>query len=559
MMFGFRSWLLGPVVSTTLMIFVKALLATASSFSSKAVRDTAYEWASIPSSNSLQWKTCFGIFTCTKLQVPLDYGNPARGNTSIAILKYAAQNETAETQNIVINIGGPGGINTDFVVENAEVVSEMMGSQHNIVGLDPRGVGYSGPTVDCWPGHAERRAQFEKLYYPYISNSSSTALDYQFYTAAIFGKACTLTVGGSDGNASFMSTPAVARDLLSYITAEQIAARRPEEDAKLSYCGMSYGTVLATTFASMFPNNVGRIIADGVLDAADYYDLGWKKNLQESDKALNKFHQYCYQAGPRNCSFWGPSIDNISDRFQTVFEKLKYSPMPIPASELCHIPFLATYSDLKQYTLQAMYDSLANFPALADVLSGLEAGNTTNYMQAVTSGTIPANPCNDGSSGSTVDANTLIKCVDGYGGHKFENVGEYRAFVETLTRESTFFGEVWPNNANTVACRAFTVEVPERGKLHGSIMAARNTSFPILFVASEIDPVTPKYNAYKMASVFPGSVVLKQNSVGHTATASPSSCLIQHFRAYLAGQLPSPNTTCQAEMLPFQGTGISFR
>jgi pimeloyl-ACP methyl ester carboxylesterase len=378
-------------------------------------------------------------------------------------------------------------------VENAAVVSEMMGSQHNIVGFDPRGVGYSGPSLDCWPGHPERRAQFEKLYYPYVSNASSTALDYQFYAAAIFGQACNSTVGGSDGNASFVSTPAVARDLLSYIKAEQAAAGRPEEDAKLTYCGMSYGTVLATTFASMFPNNVGRIIADGVLDASDYYDLGWKKNLQESDKALDKFHQYCYEAGPRNCSFWGPSVSNISDRFQTMFENLKFSPVPVAASQLCQIPVLATYSDLKQYTLQALYDPLANFPILADILSGLEEGNTTNYMQAVTSGSIPANPCNNGTSGSTVDADTLIKCVDGYGGQKFENVGEYRAYVENLTHESAFFGEVWPNNANTVACRAFTAELPELGKLQGSIMETRNTSFPILFVTSEIDPVTPKH------------------------------------------------------------------
>lgn len=375
---------------------------------------------------------------------------------------------------------------------NAAVVAEMMGAQHNIIGLDPRAVGHSGPTVNCWPGHPERRAQFEKLYYPYVSNASSTALDYQFSTAAIFGQACTATVGGSDGNASFVSTPSVARDLLSYIKAEQAAAGKPEEDAKLSYVGMSYGTVLATTFASMFPKNVGRIIADGVLDASDYYDLGWKKNLQESDKALDKFNEYCFEAGPQNCSFWGPSANNISNRFETILETLKYSPVPVEASELCQVPFLATYSDLKQYTLQALYNPLANFPILADVLSGLEAGNTTAYAQAVTSGTIPANPCNDGSSGSTVDADTLIKCVDGYGGHKFTNVSEYRAFVETLTKESAFFGEVWPNNANTVACRAFTADLPEHGKLQKSIMETRNTSFPILFVAAETDPVTPK-------------------------------------------------------------------
>lgn len=57
--------------------------------------------------------------------------------------------------------------------------------------------------------------------------------------------------------------------MLSYVQTEQAAAGKPVEDAKLIYWGLSYGTVLAATFASLFPGKVGRIIADGVLDASD--------------------------------------------------------------------------------------------------------------------------------------------------------------------------------------------------------------------------------------------------------------------------------------------------
>lgn len=34
------------------------------------------------------------------------------------------------------------------------------------------------------------------------------------------------------------------------------------------------------TFASMFPQNVGRIAIDGIVDAADYYSIEWRTNLQ---------------------------------------------------------------------------------------------------------------------------------------------------------------------------------------------------------------------------------------------------------------------------------------
>jgi hypothetical protein len=37
--------------------------------------------------------------------------------------------------------------------------------------------------------------------------------------------------------------------------------------------------VLGTTFAAMFPNNIERMVVDGIEDSDDYYHLAWQKNL----------------------------------------------------------------------------------------------------------------------------------------------------------------------------------------------------------------------------------------------------------------------------------------
>ncbi len=37
-------------------------------------------------------------------------------------------------------------------------------------------------------------------------------------------------------------------------------------DSKLNYLGYSYGTFLGSTYASLFPDNVGRMVLDGALD-----------------------------------------------------------------------------------------------------------------------------------------------------------------------------------------------------------------------------------------------------------------------------------------------------
>lgn len=205
-----------------------------------------------------------------------------------------------------------------------------------------------------------------------------------------------------------------------------------------------------------------------------------------------------------------------------------------------------------QFIFQAMYIPAERLPKLAAILAGLEQSNTTAYAIAVTGGTIPASPCNYAPSTATRDVDTLKKCVDGAGEKRFRSISQFEDYVDVLTSQSEFFGEVWPNNANGVACRAFEVSPPETKKLKDTILDSRQTASRILFVTTEVDPVAPKRGANKMSSVFPGSAVLIQHSVGHTAFLRLSICFARRIRDYLlSGQLPPPNSTCQADAEPF--------
>ncbi|KAL2847026.1 hypothetical protein BJX68DRAFT_276927 [Aspergillus pseudodeflectus] len=211
----------------------------------------------------------------------------------------------------------------------------------------------------------------------------------------------------------------------------------------------SYGTVLGATFTHLFPGYVGRMVLDG-------------------------------QA---QCSSWGLSVSTISARLEKLLHDLRYPPIPITPSDLCPLPMLATYSDFKQ-----------SFPNLATILSGLEQGNTATYSAAVTKGATPASPCNYAINSSTIiqDINTLIKCVDGAGASKLSTLSEFEEYIAFFNQQSTFCGDVWPNNANGVACRSFDGFPPKPGSLSGSILKTRHTANPILFVTTEVDPIAPK-------------------------------------------------------------------
>lgn len=47
-------------------------------------------------------------------------------------------------------------------------------------------------------------------------------------------------------------------------------ARQQKDVPRLQYWGFSYGTVLGNYFASMFPERIGRVILEGVVDVHDY-------------------------------------------------------------------------------------------------------------------------------------------------------------------------------------------------------------------------------------------------------------------------------------------------
>lgn len=64
--------------------------------------DMVHGFDQIKPSANLTWTPCFDNFTCSRLEVPLDYSNTSLGTTSIAFIKLAGKNATAESPSIVL-------------------------------------------------------------------------------------------------------------------------------------------------------------------------------------------------------------------------------------------------------------------------------------------------------------------------------------------------------------------------------------------------------------------------------------------------------------------------
>jgi pimeloyl-ACP methyl ester carboxylesterase len=168
---------------------------------------------------------------------------------------------------------------------------------YDIIGFDPRGVENSTPSSSCFPDDVSVGAwdlQATAQGYPH-SNESFVA---SWSRHISLGRSCTWRMGDEEneglGIGRYLSTPNVVEDMVAIIEAlgkwremeytnlrssrqfisrndipEQIRWKKGEE--KLLYWGFSYGTLLGSTFAAMYPKRVGRLALDGVVDAEDYY------------------------------------------------------------------------------------------------------------------------------------------------------------------------------------------------------------------------------------------------------------------------------------------------
>ncbi|KAF4962493.1 hypothetical protein FSARC_9446 [Fusarium sarcochroum] len=466
-------------------------------------RGMAYGFDNIDPSTNLTWKPCFDDFTCSRLQVPLDYSNKTLGMTSIAFIKLAGENATADSPSIVLIPGGPGGSGVDLLLSSATIAKQMFGGQYNIVSFDPRGVNNSGPSLDCFSGKPEARLAFNRLHNTGVTNISSTSLEEQYYSSSIFGEWCNHVVKTESPHGYYVTTPAVARDLLTFIEAEARLAGQTPSDAKLWAYGISYGTVIGTTFASMFPDRVERMILDGIVDAELYYRNDYSANVDQTDEAMKMFSTLCHSAGPKKCSFWGPSPHNITARLDNIIHQLQNHPVPISGAQSRDIPTLVIYSDLKALFLTTVYTPIASFPVMADILHQVEHGNVS-ALAGTFEGSIV-----------TLDANHVIQCADASRTNSLTTLEEFKSYVENTVRKSKYIGDVYPIYVDSILCRSFRPQLPDSMVVKDpKIGLDKPTSFPIVFASNTIDPITPLVSAQKSSARFPGSVLLLQEAVG---------------------------------------------
>ncbi|KIJ31181.1 hypothetical protein M422DRAFT_267131 [Sphaerobolus stellatus SS14] len=364
---------------------------------------------------------------------------------------------------------------------------------------------------------------------------------------------------------------AVARDIVS------MSNCLDGPDSPVNYYGFSYGSVLGaylvnSTFFSfypnfsftkwksttVFPNRVGRIVIDGIVDAIKWATEPTFKLLpaffKDAEATLAGFTSLCVQAGPSNCSFategsTGTSlIQEITDLIKIAYDKHKAGLTNITSLKIR----AEVYNDLSTPTswdtrLAPQLVSFRNSPLSSKNIT-LPKRFKPNALFERRS--IPVDPDLIMSLGDSV-----IPCLDSINQPHITTKDVYDEVVGTSQTVSPLFGEVIVGSSYLFTCHRFPVCAVERftGPFNAKL------ANPILIIGNKADPRTPISNARKIAAALGSSArLLEQNGFGHTSLAENSDCTHGMIRKYLlTGELPEIGEVCNVNqaLFPPNGTG----
>lgn len=167
---------------------------------------------------------------------------------------------------VLTNPGGPGSSGIQFLLDTAEKTSKWIGNNYDYVAWEPRGLGFSVPAANCEEplNTLTSRDLIARINGPEVSEAV-TALDVEQSVA--IGNNCKRIIGGDDQAGPHMTSSVVVKDIISILDAfaKSKDGKKVKEPHLFNYWGVSYGTYIGQTFASMFPDRVGRVLLDAVV------------------------------------------------------------------------------------------------------------------------------------------------------------------------------------------------------------------------------------------------------------------------------------------------------
>ncbi|TYK50737.1 alpha/beta hydrolase [Actinomadura decatromicini] len=447
----------------------------------------AVEWTPCPEDPAVQ---------CGRVAVPVDWSRPAGERISVALARRPALDPARRVGSLLINPGGPGGSGVDFTMFADQVFGPEIVRRFDIVGFDPRGVGRSHPvlcpdseTPSVFPSSAE---ELERL----VAGNARRAQACRRLTGPLF---------------DHVDTSSVVKDL--------DAIRAALGERRISYYGVSYGTLIGQQYAEQFPGRVRALVLDSNMDhsltTARRYLLTESSALEES---FGQFAAWCRTSD--KCALREQGAVKVVDELMAKADKGELDDPENPGTKI-------PPEELSRRLLGSMYDP-GFWPGLGTELAGLQEGARTR--QAFREDVVE-------------DPYQAILCADfEFPVRDFRQVRALAAAARRVAPHTRVNPLGW---TDILGCKGYLpgARNPQRSyRIKGTP--------PILVTNGRYDVATPYPWGVNAARQIPDAVLLTYDGVGH-GDYFLSACVAEAVDRYLLTvRTPPRGTHCPQGPLP---------
>ncbi|WP_220448770.1 alpha/beta hydrolase [Nonomuraea mesophila] len=301
---------------------------------------------------AIEWTPCAEdpAAECGTLTLPVDWDAPRGETFELALVRRKATDPAARIGSLVVNPGGPGSSGVNAVLNDVYAFSPEITSRFDVVGFDPRGVGRSHPIL-CAVALAEQapevimrsQADFERR----LAHNEQVRKDCRARTGPLF---------------DHVDTGSVVRDL--------DALRAALGDDKLSYYGLSYGTLIGQQYAERFPHRVRALALDSVVDHSLGISALIKGVAWSAQDSFDEFVTWC--AGDTSCALRGEDIRAL---WADLLARADRGELEVPGRPDISLTRMVLINEVYGAFWRPNWAELAEFLAAID--SGAETAPTT--------------------------------------------------------------------------------------------------------------------------------------------------------------------------------------
>ncbi|WNG85678.1 alpha/beta hydrolase [Mycobacterium sp. ITM-2016-00317] len=321
---------------------------------------------------------------CGTVAVPVDYAKPDGPQAQLAVIKVPASGPRIGA--LVVNPGGPGASAVDTVASmGAALAGSEIGRRFDLVGIDPRGVGYSTPQLRC-----RTDAEFDAYRAEPMADYSPAGVAHIEQVRRDFAAQC-LNRMGADFLAG-VGTASAARDM------DVVRAALGED--QISYLGFSYGTQLGAVYASRYPERVRAMVLDGAVDISLDPISESHNQMAGFQEAFNRYATDCARSA-------GCPLGTDPAQFVTRFHQLVDPLVARPAATTD--PRGLSYQDAMTGTVSSLYGQ-RYWPYLTSGLLGLQRGTDPGDLLLLADDYQQRD--RNGHYKNRQDAFNAIRCVD---------------------------------------------------------------------------------------------------------------------------------------------------